>query len=33
MDEGHVIEDTTPQGLFDSPREARTREFLSKILH
>ena len=33
MDEGHVIEDTTPQGLFDSPREVRTREFLSKILH
>jgi polar amino acid transport system ATP-binding protein len=33
MDEGHVIEDTTPEGLFDSPREVRTREFLSKILH
>ncbi len=33
MDEGHVVEDTTPQSLFDSPREARTREFLSKILH
>jgi len=33
MDEGHVIEDTTPQGLFENPREARTREFLSKILH
>jgi len=33
MDEGHVIEDTTPQDLFDNPREPRTREFLSKILY
>jgi len=33
MDEGLVIEDTTPQQLYDSPREARTRVFLSKILH
>jgi polar amino acid transport system ATP-binding protein len=33
MDEGLIVEDTTPQELFDSPREARTREFLSKILH
>jgi len=33
MDNGQVIEDTTPTGLFDSPREERTREFLSKILH
>jgi polar amino acid transport system ATP-binding protein len=33
MDNGQIIEDTTPKGLFDSPRERRTREFLSKILH
>jgi polar amino acid transport system ATP-binding protein len=33
MDDGQIVEDTTPAQLFDSPREARTREFLSKILH
>ena len=33
MDEGRVIEDTTPQELFDNPREERTKIFLSKILH
>jgi polar amino acid transport system ATP-binding protein len=33
MDEGQIIEDTTPQGLFSAPKEQRTREFLSKILH
>ncbi len=33
MDEGKIVEDTTPKELFDAPREARTREFLSKILH
>ncbi len=33
MDNGQVIEDTTPQRLFDNPCEQRTREFLSKILH
>ena len=33
MDQALVIEDTTPDELFDAPREARTREFLSKILH
>jgi polar amino acid transport system ATP-binding protein len=33
MDEGSIIEDTTPVELFTKPREERTRLFLSKILH
>ncbi|MBM3187724.1 MAG: amino acid ABC transporter ATP-binding protein [Chloroflexi bacterium] len=33
MDEGLIIEDTTPDELFRAPKERRTREFLSKILH
>jgi polar amino acid transport system ATP-binding protein len=33
IDEGRVIEDTTPQELFTNPREERTKTFLSKILH
>ena len=32
MDEGQIVEDTTPEQLFEAPREQRTREFLSKIL-
>jgi len=33
MDEGALIEDTSPEQLFANPREERTRQFLSKILH
>ncbi|HMD87987.1 MAG TPA: ATP-binding cassette domain-containing protein, partial [Anaerolineaceae bacterium] len=33
MDEGRILEDTTPEDLFDHPREERTKAFLSKILH
>jgi polar amino acid transport system ATP-binding protein len=33
MDEGQVIEDTTPEMLFTAPKEQRTRDFLGKILH
>ena len=33
MDEGRIIEDTTPDELFANPREERTKAFLSKILH
>ncbi|HEX9013212.1 MAG TPA: amino acid ABC transporter ATP-binding protein [Anaerolineaceae bacterium] len=33
MDEGRIIEDTTPDEIFDHPREERTKAFLSKILH
>ncbi len=32
MDEGKVIEDTTPEALFAAPRHERTKLFLSKIL-
>jgi len=33
LDEGTLIEDTTPENLFANPREERTKLFLSKILH
>jgi polar amino acid transport system ATP-binding protein len=33
MADAQIIEDTTPKLLFEAPREQRTREFLSKILH
>ncbi len=33
MDGGVIIEDTTPEQLFANPREERTKQFLSKILH
>ena len=33
MDEGQIIEDTTPEMLFTTPKEQRTRDFLGKILH
>lgn len=33
IDEGRIIEDTTPDDLFSNPREERTKVFLSKILH
>jgi len=32
MDEGLVLEDQGPAALFDSPRNERTRSFLSKVL-
>lgn len=32
MDEGLIVEHTTPIDLFDNPREARTKQFLSQIL-
>jgi len=32
MDEGRIAEEGTPADLFGAPREARTREFLSKVL-
>jgi len=32
MDEGRVVEEGTPAEVLDAPREARTREFLSKVL-
>jgi polar amino acid transport system ATP-binding protein len=33
MDQGVIVEETTPEGLFTAPKEERTRQFLSKILH
>jgi polar amino acid transport system ATP-binding protein len=33
MDEGRVIEETTPEELFTAPKHERTKLFLSKILH
>lgn len=32
MDEGRIIECGTPAEIFDSPKEIRTKEFVSKIL-
>jgi len=32
MDEGQVVEDGTPEKVFDSPREERTMKFLKHIL-
>ena len=33
MDEGMIVEDTTPEELYTNPKHERTRLFLSKILH
>jgi polar amino acid transport system ATP-binding protein len=33
MDDGSVVEDTTPADLFTNPKHERTKIFLSKILH
>jgi ABC-type polar amino acid transport system ATPase subunit len=33
MDQGQIVEDTTPTDLYDNPQHERTRLFLSKILH
>ncbi len=32
MDEGLIIEDNTPQQMFDSPKEERTSKFLRQVL-
>ena len=32
MDRGLIAEDGAPQQIFTQPREARTREFLSRVL-
>ena len=32
MDEGKILEQGTPEDIFDHPKEARTQEFLSKVL-
>jgi ABC-type polar amino acid transport system ATPase subunit len=32
LDEGRLLEEGTPEAVFEHPREERTRQFLSKIL-
>ena len=32
MDGGHILEQGTPEEIFSNPKEARTQEFLSKVL-
>ena len=32
MDDGYILEQGTPEQVFDHPQHARTREFLSKVL-
>ena len=32
MDGGYVLEEGTPEQIFDHPQQARTKEFLSKVL-
>ena len=33
MDKGIILEDTTPEKLFNSPEHERTKEFLNKVLN
>ncbi|MEJ2559925.1 MAG: amino acid ABC transporter ATP-binding protein [Anaerolineae bacterium] len=33
MDEGLIVEEATPEGLYENPQHDRTKLFLSKILH
>jgi len=33
MDEGLIVEQTTPEDLFTNPKQDRTKLFLSQILH
>lgn len=32
MDEGKILEENTPEEIFSNPQNARTKEFLSKVL-
>ena len=32
MDGGIILEEGTPEQIFDHPKETRTKEFLSKVL-
>ena len=32
VDQGKILEDTTPKELFENPKHERTKEFLAKIL-
>ncbi|MDD6088606.1 MAG: polar amino acid ABC transporter ATP-binding protein, partial [Desulfovibrionaceae bacterium] len=33
IDGGQILEEGSPEELFNNPKEERTRSFLSKILH
>ncbi len=33
MDQGQIVEANTPDGFFKNPQHARTKEFLSQLLH
>lgn len=33
MDQGKVLEDTSPKNIFENPKNMRTREFLNKVLN
>ncbi|MCX7682544.1 MAG: amino acid ABC transporter ATP-binding protein [Anaerolineae bacterium] len=33
LDNGRIVEDTTPEQLFTAPQHERTKQFLSQILH
>jgi ABC-type polar amino acid transport system ATPase subunit len=33
IDHGQIIEDTSPEELFNNPKHERTKRFLSQILH
>ena len=32
MDDGMIVEDSSPEEIFSNPKQGRTREFLSRIL-
>ncbi|URZ87986.1 amino acid ABC transporter ATP-binding protein [Floricoccus penangensis] len=32
MDQGHIIEEASPEEIFGNPKEERTKDFLSKVL-
>jgi polar amino acid transport system ATP-binding protein len=32
MDEGKIVEDGTPQAIFDNPQHPRLKDFLGKVL-
>ena len=32
MDEGSILEEGTPETIFNNPKNSRTKEFLSKVL-
>jgi len=33
LDGGHILEEGAPEAIFEAPREARTREFLARVLN